>query len=409
MNLLLGNLDFVRIFLDDILIFSKNTEHHKLHVKEVLNSLKSHEISINFDKSNFFLKEVQFLGYLITNNTLKPDISNENIQESQQKSKNIMTQYSYDIANLKEKYLYTDLNHKIIVPDDISVKVINQIHTMLGHCRINKLYYSIKNFYLISNIKGKIKHVLTTCSTCMINKRQTISYGKITGFIESAQPLKKICSDILGSLINQFDKRKFYILTITDVFSRYTLLTILYQINTKQVIKAFENWFHRFKRPKEILTDQGRQYISEEFNTFCRFNGIKHICTSVYNPTGNSILERANQIISSAINIAEFTLNNAYNRITELSPEEIIFNKSRLDLLERTRKINLESIATRIKQAADSENQKSNAKRKTEFVYEVGNFALVKNHNRSKLDPFYIEHKEFEAFSGRKQLVVNSF
>ncbi|TBU05947.1 integrase core domain-containing protein [Hamiltosporidium magnivora] len=283
-----------------------------------------------------------------------------------------MTQYSYDIANLKEKYLYTDLNHKIIVPDDISVKVINQIHTMLGHCRINKLYYSIKNFYLISNIKGKIKHVVSTCSTCMINKRQTISYGKITGFIESAQPLKKVCSDILGSLINQFDKRKFYILTITDVFSRYTLLTILYQINTKQVIKAFENWFHRFKRPKEILTDQGRQYISEEFNTFCRFNGIKHICTSVYNPTGNSILERANQIISS------------------LSPEEIIFNKSRLDLLERTRKINLESIATRIKQAADSENQKSNAKRKTEFVYEVGNFALVKNHNRSKLDPFYI-------------------
>ncbi|TBT98434.1 hypothetical protein CWI37_1757p0010, partial [Hamiltosporidium tvaerminnensis] len=83
-----------------------------------------------------------------------------------------------------------------------------------------------------------------------------------------------------------------------------------------------------------------------------------------------------------AINRAEFTPNNAYNRITELSPEEIIFNQSRLDLLERTREINLRT--------ADSENRKSNAKRKTEYVYEVGNFVFVKNYNRSKLDPFYI-------------------
>nr|GFA01962.1 hypothetical protein [Tanacetum cinerariifolium] len=56
---------FVIVFIDDILIYSKNKEEHGEHLKTILNLLRSEKLYAKFSKYNFWLDSVQFLGHVI--------------------------------------------------------------------------------------------------------------------------------------------------------------------------------------------------------------------------------------------------------------------------------------------------------------------------------------------------------
>jgi hypothetical protein len=66
---------FVVVFIDAILIYSKNEEEHEEHLRLVLQKLREHELYANFSKCEFWLKEVDFLGHIITNGGIAVDPS----------------------------------------------------------------------------------------------------------------------------------------------------------------------------------------------------------------------------------------------------------------------------------------------------------------------------------------------
>jgi hypothetical protein len=66
---------FVVVFIDDILIYSKNEEDHEEHLRLVLQKLREHELYAKFIKCEFWLKEVSFLGHIITNGGIAVDPS----------------------------------------------------------------------------------------------------------------------------------------------------------------------------------------------------------------------------------------------------------------------------------------------------------------------------------------------
>ena len=67
--------DFVIVFLDDILIFSKTEEDHARHIEEVLKVLRKHQLYAKESKCEFFKQKMAFLGYLVTKDgiTMDPD------------------------------------------------------------------------------------------------------------------------------------------------------------------------------------------------------------------------------------------------------------------------------------------------------------------------------------------------
>jgi hypothetical protein len=56
---------FVVVFIDDILIFSKNEEEHDEHLRLVLQKLRENQLYAKLNKCEFWLKEVSFLGHII--------------------------------------------------------------------------------------------------------------------------------------------------------------------------------------------------------------------------------------------------------------------------------------------------------------------------------------------------------
>jgi hypothetical protein len=63
------------VFIDDILIFSKNDEEHNEHLRLVLQKLRENQLYAKLSKCEFWLKEVSFLGHIISEGGISVDPS----------------------------------------------------------------------------------------------------------------------------------------------------------------------------------------------------------------------------------------------------------------------------------------------------------------------------------------------
>jgi hypothetical protein len=66
---------FVVFFIDDILVYSKNEDEHEQHLRIILQGLCDHQLYAKFSKCAFWLKEVPFLGHIISTEVIAVDSS----------------------------------------------------------------------------------------------------------------------------------------------------------------------------------------------------------------------------------------------------------------------------------------------------------------------------------------------
>ncbi|KAA3465609.1 RNA-directed DNA polymerase-like protein [Gossypium australe] len=67
---------FVVVFIDNILIYSRDESEHVEHLRIVLQTLRDKELYAKFSKCEFWLREVRFLGHIISAEGIRVDPSN---------------------------------------------------------------------------------------------------------------------------------------------------------------------------------------------------------------------------------------------------------------------------------------------------------------------------------------------
>ncbi|GJS12766.1 putative reverse transcriptase domain-containing protein [Tanacetum coccineum] len=91
----------VIVFIDDILIYSKSKEEHEVHPKTILDLLKKEKLYAKFSKCEFWLKEVQFLRYVVNRDGIHmvpskvESVKNWKIPESSTKVRSFLGLASY--------------------------------------------------------------------------------------------------------------------------------------------------------------------------------------------------------------------------------------------------------------------------------------------------------------------------
>ena len=79
MDTMLGDVDYATAYLDDILVTSKTTAEHRIHIINVFEKLQEYGFKVKEAKSDFCLPEIKYLGHIINRDGRRPDPERANV------------------------------------------------------------------------------------------------------------------------------------------------------------------------------------------------------------------------------------------------------------------------------------------------------------------------------------------
>jgi hypothetical protein len=115
------------------------------------------------------------------------------------------------------------------------------------------------------------------------------------------EPLERIGIDILGPLPRS-DKGNKYLLVISDYFTKWAEAFPMKNMEAETVTdKLIQGFITKFGVPRQIHTDQGRQFESLLFQELCRKFNIKKTRTTAYHPQSDGQVERFNRTLTDML------------------------------------------------------------------------------------------------------------
>ena len=189
--------------------------------------------------------------------------------------------------------------------------------------------YNLKQKYYWPKLNETVSNYIRNCIYCQANCQKTDG-GEI--YIETNEPLEKFGIDLM------FIEQDIPVLVCIDYFTRKLDARILKNKETKTVMKEILNIFETMGKPTQIITDNGKEFCSKDFEKYCSDNKIEIHRTSAGKHQGNGRVERLNRTIWQAIRktLAEHPeiklddcidqivrkLNNTYHRGIGCTPTE---------------------------------------------------------------------------------------
>jgi hypothetical protein len=194
--------------------------------------------------------------------------------------------------------------------EDEKKNIIKDYHDSLqaGHQGITKTLKMILKRYYWRGIQKDVHDYIVNCPVCQISKHDRIDRTAPRTIVQTPEKRnEKIALDIVGPL-PETENGNIYILTLQDCLTKLVQAYPLKDQKSESILKMLiKNYIPSFGIPKSILTDQGRNFVSELNTEFCEYFKIKHIKCTPFHPESNGSLERLHG------NMKEFLKANSQN------------------------------------------------------------------------------------------------
>lgn len=188
---------------------------------------------------------------------------------------------------------------RIVVPEELRERVIAAAHE--GHPGICVMKRRLRTKVWWPKIDQQAEKCVQKCHGCTLVSAPSAPEPLRRTTLPS-EAWQHLAIDFLGPLPSGHN-----LLVLVDYFSRYIEIEIMKIIDSTETIRRLRKIFARFGLPLSITADNGRQFISDEFKSYCRVNNIKLINTIPYWPQQNGEVERQNRSILKRLTISQNT------------------------------------------------------------------------------------------------------
>ena len=260
----------------------------------------------------------------------------------------------YKIKNSNRHYNQRILGNKhlLVIPKLMQQKLLHWAHDhpTAGHSGQQKTLFRLNTRVFWNSMRKDVHNYVNACEACQQFKYDNTPSSSQMQIHSVNEPWHTIGIDLMGPFpVTSRNKR--FLLVIVDYFTRWIELFPL-NTTTSNVISELlvDQLFTRYGLPKYILSDNGPQFVSNMFRSFCDTMKIQQKLTANYHPQSN-MTERVNRTLKPLIAIyaqrlphswdkeiqkLAFAIRTSVNETTGESPAFLMFGrdiKGPLDLI----------------------------------------------------------------------------
>jgi hypothetical protein len=172
---------------------------------------------------------------------------------------------------------------RVIVPSTLQKQVLDELHT--GHLGVVKMKSLARSYVWWPGIDNDLEVLARNCTGCqqIQNNPRTVP---LHPWEWPAKPWQRIHVDYAGPFLG------YMFLVIVDAKSKWPEVVMTTSTTSEKTVEILRNVFSRNGLPEILVSDNGPQFTSQEFQHFLQMNGIHHITSAPYHPATNGLAER---------------------------------------------------------------------------------------------------------------------
>ena len=192
----------------------------------------------------------------------------------------------------------------LVVPKELRQRVLFFPHDSKGsgHLGQTKTLDRLKQRFYWYGMSRDSDIYVKQCANCNRNKKGNRTPRSAQELYHAGYPMERVHLDILGPISPRSKSGSAYILVMVDQFTKWVELAALPAQNAELTASAFlKHFVVTFGCALEIHTDQGRNFQSDLFQSFCTLLEITKTRTTPYHPSSNGQVEVFNRVILQMI------------------------------------------------------------------------------------------------------------
>lgn len=280
--------------------------------------------------------------------------------------------------------------NKIVIPSKLRPQILDAAHE--GHPGVVAMKGRLRTKVWWPKIDREAENKVKCCKGCtLVSGPNPPTPMKRREF--PTQAWVDVAVDFLGPLPSGH-----YLFVVVDYYSRYKEIKVMKTITAKDTISVLKEMFSRLGVPVSVTCDNGPQFTSEDFKTFCREFGVRLYHTIPYWPQQNGEVERQNRDILKRLKISQtqksdwrddllqylMMCNSTPHSTTGKTPSELFYRRTFRDKIPSVIDAENQDIDLEAKDKDQEMKQKGkmdgDRKRKAaEVEMEIGEKVYVKN------------------------------
>lgn len=176
--------------------------------------------------------------------------------------------------------------HRVVVPESLRQEVLKMLHR--SHLGVFKTKGIAKSFVWWPKINQDLEKITENCKDCLEIKPES-QKSSLAVWPYEPEVWFRVHIDH-GSLHNK------NFLVVVDASSKWIECLEVNSLSSKENIEVLHRLFSQFGFPATLVSDNGTCFCSEDFEIFCKKNGMVHITSPVNHPSSNGQAESAVKI-----------------------------------------------------------------------------------------------------------------
>ena len=181
---------------------------------------------------------------------------------------------------------------RVIIPGKFQQDILQELH--VAHPGMVRMKEIARSYVWWPNMDHEIEQTVKQCTSCQQTKSKP-AVAPLMPWMWPGSPWQRVHIDFAEK-----DGKNY--LVIIDAHSKWPEIILMNNDTTaRATIKVLKDLFSKYGLPLQIVSDNGPQFRSEEFQNFLKRNGVKSVRVSPYQPSSNGAAERMVQSFKKSL------------------------------------------------------------------------------------------------------------